>query len=492
MSEILEKSKDLAPKNAAFLRILELAYRGGARFYIQSNDLENKEWVAEYASLYSKIYPPQPNYVIRLDFFKQNPLALIHPIEDNYLGFVALRPGPKRTIVECTIKPPNGNASHFLLCKITSRTKYPVDDSHFQDAEIKDYCPFLQQDNVIGVCAHACLKMVSGILKSNFIGCADMTFEEISQKIQLMPSFGKSHLPSSGLREDQLFSVLESMGTDPQLIQFDQGREKSGQKLTFDQVVYPYIESGIPVLGGINVESAGHAIIVVGHTFDKDSWWQKVERDYYPTLTSGTTWTPSYIWSPEFIIQDDNFGSYLSVSRFILRTAIRSILIPLPKSCHILLSGYYAESLASSYLQNKSLRHGIYSGSQVVEPWRSILKEIWEKGISRKIVLRPLIISKENFLTHINTVLPAEIVNIYSHLNLPPWIWSIEISTLELYPEHQKIGEILLNPTYPENLIQNGTEPLLAIRIFDVVASNNTFSTGTLREPVKIYTRASY
>jgi|GEM_PF-1561547 hypothetical protein len=491
-SSILKISHELGVISQPFKRALEIAYRAGARHCLQWKDYENLEWRAESQILYSHVYPPQPDYVIRLDFFRSNPIK-DQDKDAGHIGYVCLRPGPKLTVVECTVKPPSDVANHYLLCTSTCKTKYPISDTEFIDTEITGACTFVQQDGAAGVCAHACLRIMSLSLSCSYSGCDAMTVEEIQKKAALMPLLEGSHMPSSGLREAEIAAVVEEMKATPHLYWFEKGQEER-MHLTFEQVVYPYIESQIPVMVCIDTEKdERHVVVVVGHTFDRDSWWQQAEIGYYPTLAGGTTWIPSYMWSPEFIVHDDNFGPYLSVSRTLLRLTTSSIIIPIPQSCHVFLTGYQAESLAANYLTSTMFCKYILQETYIKTLWRNLVEEI-ETGSN--LVLRPLLVSREALITHLaSSEISQQLVEIYKQAKLSPWVWLIEVSVPQLYSQRKKIGEIIINASYPWQHIQTGIEPLIALRIFDVIILSENFAQPQLtkdRHPTSVLTRVTF
>lgn len=490
-SDVIRVSQELAEQSQPFLRSLELAFRAGARYYLQWYDRQNPEWMAEHKLLYSHVHPPQPDYLIRLDFFSSNPLRESNS-KGKYIGYVSLRPGPIRTVAECAIQPPIDTKNHYLLCKSTWETSYQVSEVEYVQTKVHETCPFVQQDAVAGICAHACIRTISLLLGYNFEGCNAMTVESIQERVATMPLLEGSHLPSTGLTEFEIVTVVEAMGAAPDLYLFEEGRERR-RHLTLEQVIYPYIESGIPVMVGIETEEESHGIVVIGHTFDQDSWWQQAEIGYFPTLAGGTTWIPSYMWVPEFIIQDDNFGPYLSASRTLLGLTTRSIIVPTPKSCHVFLPGYQAESLAANYLASSELYQYILQRTQVSNLWRKLIEKIQRQG---GMVLRPILISKEALADHVCGVrLSQQLSEIYQQADLSPWVWLVEVSVPEIYSQRQKIGEIIINPSYPAQLIQTGIEPVLALRIFDVVVTGTNFAEPRITtdcQPVSVLMRPTF
>ena len=481
---------EIGGENQPLFRILELVYRSGARYCLIWDDSNNDEWNAEYRTLYSKIYPPLPTPVVRMDFFSENPIS--ESESGQYFGYVSLRPGPMRTVVESIVRTPPGLKNHYLLCGGKFETEYPNQHGNYVKNTIKDACPFVQQDGVLGICAHASIRMLSMILACNYNNCKTMTVKDIQEKVAAMPLLEGSHLPSTGLASFEIVNAIEGMGASAILYLFEQGRERT-HGLSIERVVYPYVESGIPVIVGIETENAGHAVLVVGHPFDRDSWWQEAELGYFPSLGTGISWIPSYAWTPEFIIQDDNFGPYMSCPRTLLGLTTQHVIIPTPPTCPVFLPGYAAESFAAGYLYSGQISRYFLSHTNTTEPWRDILSGMFS---TRNVVLRPLLVTKEDFLGHLNNIgLSNETSQVYKNADLSPWVWLVEISVPKLYSNQLKIGEILLNPTYPIQHILKGEEPLLGMRLLDVVCGDNQFaSVGITNDiaPVPVLSRTSF
>lgn len=471
-ADIFDLYKEIGGESQPLFRIMELAHRAGARYCLQQNDSSNDEWIAEYSGLYSKIYPQVPNYVMRLDFLSADPAKCK---DYDYYGYVSIRPGPMRTVVESIVVPPSTktSGSHFLLCKGDFETTYTDHSGNHVTKIIKNACPFVQQDGVIGICAHASIRMLSMILACNYHTCRKLTIKDIQDKVTVMPLLEGSHLPSTGLASFEIVSAIEGMEAAAVLYLFEKGRERT-RGLSIERVIYPYVESGLPVIVGIETLNAGHSVLVVGHTFDVDSWRQLAEYGYYPSSPSETNWIPSYLWTPEFIIQDDNFGPYMSCPRTILGIFAQHVIVPIPNDCPVFLPGFAAEAYAYCYLSSELTTPYFLAQTRSDVPWRDVFTSIFDKGNA---VLRTLLVKKETFIKHLNDVhASSELTQVYEAATLPSWVWLVEISVPGLYSDCQKVGEILINPTYPVQHVRKGDEPLLAMRLFDVVSIGNEFT----------------
>ena len=71
----------------------------------------------------------------------------------------------------------------------------------------------------------------------------------------------------------------------------------------------------------------------------------------------------------------------------------------------------------------------------------------------------------------------------------------VEVSFPELYSNHEKIGEVILNPSYPSPHLMTSLEPLLSLRIFDVTVIRSDFTNPKKTPdigPVRIIERPTF
>ena len=112
------------------------------------------------------------------------------------------------------------------------------------------------------------------------------------------------------------------------------------------------------------------------------------------------------------------------------------------------------------------------------------------------IVLRPILITKDTISTHLEKLgLSQSLGDMYRQIESPEWVWFVEISTPELYSQRKKIGEMIINASYPEVHIQTGLEPLMALRIFDIVVLEADFDNHqiiSVRKPVQVLERGTF
>jgi hypothetical protein len=97
------------------------------------------------------------------------------------------------------------------------------------------------------------------------------------------------------------------------------------------QDVYGFIESGLPVIAVIKTDRGLHAITVIGHTFDKNSWRAMADVGYFSRSDSAQpVFLPSVTWIENLIVVDDNFGPYHFFHSRDLESMVVAMFVPLP------------------------------------------------------------------------------------------------------------------------------------------------------------------
>jgi len=120
--------------------------------------------------------------------------------------------------------------------------------------------PFIEQDQQVSACATAAIWAASACcfdrLGLGYFSTTEITEIATSTDIKSGRSF-----PSEGLAVSQMLWALRTMGYDPLLYEdFDYESAK--------HTIYTYVESGIPVICGIELTEGKHAITIIGHTYN--------------------------------------------------------------------------------------------------------------------------------------------------------------------------------------------------------------------------------
>jgi len=221
--------------------------------------------------------------------------------------------------------------------------------------------------------------------------------------------------------------------------------------MLFYRTLYYYIESGIPVVAGM--QGKEHALTVLGHI-----------SDYAQSFTSNRIHSADFLKG--MIVNDDNFMPYQTLLSGTKRNEdhvsphslkdLDNFIVPLYEK--IYLSAEHVDSLFAEILAHSQLG----------------LKSLSPKFFSEKIIMRIFLTSSKSFKMFREQHPPAHhLKDLYLQLSMPKFIWVCELSTPKLFP-NQIVGEILWDATashkdrysfilihYPEHIIINDRDSLV-------------------------------
>ncbi len=436
---------------------------------INENYQDNEEWQAEYEKKYKNIFNPSDKgiskFATKIDFFKgkiesitQLPDFDKESNKEKYLGYLILRPLPTQKVCEAMIKTPEGRnpTTYFLTCK--SEFSSEINGNKFKI----ESTPFIQQDGLTGVCAHACLKMALYYLIQQFPTFKDKErklptlpeIDEISQEIMLDTPISTHR--ASGLWIPHIRKVIKEANCNSLIYDFTK-QERDGMlfyEYEPDELIYWYMESGFPVIIGFQTEESGHAVVVIGHTFNANAWWPEAKTDYYrKVFPDRPHCLESFAWT-NFIIHDDNFGPYLTTpTQFPLVTIIA---IPIPEEIEINILPEEAEKIAYSKIEPETFFSKIkITPEDFKEKTIQWIELFWKHFAEGKLVLRTFLMESEKFKENFQRTdgIPSIIKKVYDEIPLPEKIWVTEISIPELFAhKRMRLGEIIIDPTCPTNI----------------------------------------
>ena len=115
-------------------------------------------------------------------------------------------------------------------------------------------------------------------------------------------------LPSNGLTINQISYALREFGFGTRIY------AREFYKEDFDNITYHYIESGIPVVLGLETDALGHATIAVGRNSKRKDINSKTKRESI-TIDGGVVNFIDFAETiDKLIIQDDNLSPYSELS----------------------------------------------------------------------------------------------------------------------------------------------------------------------------------
>ncbi len=445
----------MSPQSVAFGRILALVEDAGCKSIAIENEPHEDEYGSEYSAFFSRVLTTsERRHPTRFHFFDRNVESEDEAVREakSYLGFCDLRPTPAGTVsmafLDQTVFIKTNKDYVYLLC--SKPFKVPLGE---HSIEIQGF-PFIQQDGRIVRCAQAALASVS-----QFYEIGGFTGPDITDYADELPSGARS-IPSRGLTVEQIGHVLKKMDRFP--IVYDFTRTPEDPDITTlqhrEQLIYRYVESGIPVIIGIEAGNEMHAMVVIGHTFSPDSWLAETSQRYYDQPRTGTLCHCCTNWIERFVVQDDNLGPYTLVPSFLLQHALcKLIIVPLPPN--VFLTGEEAEMFAADLLCPQS---GDFS-EETLEWIATYHKEnnsvdadtlFWhqqfhDQAHSNELVLRTYLMPSCSWLEHQKNI-PSfvQYEDLLQDLPLPDYVWVVEVSWPQIYRHKRRIcGEMVLDAT---------------------------------------------
>lgn len=444
-------------------RLIQLAFRNECRYVATLEDARSVQWAEESSILYGDIaHQLQDDKVQLLLFLKsqvKDETELRNAIASGrVVGYAILRPRPLGSVVEAFIAPPASSDIHYITCQSRATFALPNVSEKLEVSLVG--LPFMQQDGAVSRCADASLWMASSLVSKahpEWTDCKVLTHDVVADALQYFPAIGSRRMPSGGLNTMEMMLAFERSGYNPVPYDFDTDAKKAKS----DHTVYRWIESGIPVILCLQLEKDQHTVVVCGHTFDPDAWWPGARTDYFPSLASEDRWLSSSLWATQYLVLDDNYGPMLAMTRGSLRTRSYKAIVPVPKSAKIHLTPEDAETIAALFLFRAARFATVPVGAAA--PWLELLEKAVQQP-DKRFVLRTLLVKSADFLEAVGASYSTAVREISEGLQVPDFLWLVEVSLPEIYGDKLKLGEIVLNPMIPWNLFQK-LQPYLWVNL---------------------------
>lgn len=360
------------------------------------------DYLSNYYIFYSKKLKVFPKCSYRLLLFVDNELTEL-------IGYIALRPTYEGTRFGRSYIEPQyiiSNPSFLIL----SDNKV-----HFQAGEtILKAFPHMKQEGDVAVCAHVALWSVIRSFTNRFHRYPEIKLGELVEMIQPL---SQRHIPSHGLTPAQISDVFLKLGLSPVI----RSNSVSTPYGITDEVL-SYIESGIPIIGLITERE--HAVAIIGCSSPKltNIDFQNLPPRMFEDFADkeGKPLRTNVILATKFIshmvVNDDNYFPYRILSR-------------LPQKGDI--SSYTMRAINYAVIP-------LYPRIQLVyNDVRISFLALWKTGIydwSEKIVARIFLTSANTYREYVNQNSAAfgrDLKNIVVHLEMPKFIWVVEVSSPE-------------------------------------------------------------
>ena len=363
---------------------------------------------------------------------------LIEKLNENYLGFIVIRPLPLHLWGRSILSPKAFKNNDFVCCLANINTS--TNGVKFNVAGF----PHSSQDSEMITCAETTLWSIMEYFGNRYPEYKPVLPSRINRTLSNI-SFERQ-MPSHGLTSLQMSFALKD---------FDFGvRIYSSKEYgnNFNRIISYYIESGIPIIGLIsNTQNQGHAIILIGRECNIENRIDSLHRSDERSI-NGTKIkiTDSADISKNIVIIDDNhppyqlapldrITSYYAQPSF-LNMSLYSVIVPL-------YSKVYLEAAKARFLLFALFKEDKFN---------------WNWGIN-EIVLRFFLTSSRSFKDEIvkDISLNAQVKELIIEKTMPKFIWVAEISDKTLFKQKKCNGLIVLDATEfnPRNSLIFGIQP---------------------------------
>ena len=430
---------DVVRNTIRHLRVLD------AKSYVLESPYIDRDYSADYAHFYARTFRAHERHCKRLHFFSRDisPL-LLQPLSTevlkqlgglgkDYCGFCVVRPLSTAPIGRTVLRArlPGG---FNMEAAVTCRADF---DSHLLGVPLQvTGTSFLQQDSRVGACAQVAIwtgmRHMHARHNYNWVSVADITGFAGPPSVTEAVSLPNA---SDRLSSHAMVRAIAEAGYQPLVI----------PRPDIGRAILPYVESGIPVILGLNTGTGlGHAVTVVGRVFAKQEAPTKHAVDYVPAYIVHDDQSGPYMWLPanekaseKFGFNDDTITRQTPGGPIELNVACHGVLGIALMSTRVFSTAARAEHNAWS--QINEILEALPSARQALAEYNvpvneELMDELQSAHRADRIVLRTYLTSAAGYRRHLaqgsaSDCLKAALLD----LHLPHFTWITEISTIDSY-----------------------------------------------------------
>lgn len=416
----------------------------------------DRDYADAYGKLYGRGFHTYRRFPYRLHFFAQ-PLKSgleLHvdslqsekerwqTLQDKYLGFAVIRPSKPDTIGRAVVRPPcSQNHDCFILCQ---------DEFGLNLAGLPlraKGCAFMEQDGMVGACATAAVWIAHMALYKQR-GLPTFSTTSITELADATYPSPQRVFPSEGLSIEQIGVAMKRMGHETIAVDLE-----SADKEAVKCWLYYYVESGIPVVLGVETPDGTHAVTLVGHSIKSPLTEEAIEP--FPE-SDNDHFYPASDWAEEFVMHDDQRGPYRLIKVVAGKKTSSALEVQdLPKrpikNRRFDLLGGVVPLPQHVYLSAEDALNKVITALEFIRDESGVQVQFIGEN---RIVLRHFLIDSNEFKSSCDTVargMPMTLVLLNQKRHLPRYVWLTEISTLPMWNtgvrDRRIVGEILVDPT---------------------------------------------
>ena len=455
----------------------------GVESYVLEDPYIDRDYSADYLEFYARTFRTHSRHCKRVHFFSNDISPLLsspltterlrhfsQTVSASYCGFCVIRPLPTapigRTVLLARVRD-----SLDTEATVTCRADFEVNllgvRVHVTGT------PFLQQDARVGACAQVAIwvgmRHVHARYGHGWVSVADIT------RFATPAATGEAaSLPpgSDSLTAESMIRGISEAGYQPLCFR--------GDKIYRD--ILPYVESGIPVILGLNIGGQiGHAVTVIGRVFAKLERPTNCPIDYVPAYIVHDDQGGPYMWLP----MDEKASSTHSftgdtVNRFTQELNVRChatfavALMPTRVFSTAVAADLFARYRIEETLTNMANTRQLLTKRDIPVNER-LLDELQSAHRDDRVVLRTYLTSAAGYRRHLASGTASDgIKDMLLRLHLPHFTWITEISTTGSYnnasPGMRRIyGHMVLDATSTGR----GGDGMLMLHLPGFVVTNN-------------------
>lgn len=404
---------------------------------------------------------------IRVSLFKSeiNAEEFLNPehhdvLNEKYLGYFTIRPTINALFGRSTINPLAFERNNFKICKCKiNNLVYGV------KVETEGF-PHSSQDGETIKCAETTIWALLEYFGNKYPEYKPTLPARIHQELERF-SFQRQ-LPSTGLTMDQISFALKQFGFGTRVYSFDPFEED------MYSIIDSYVESGIPLILGLQSGNIGHVIIAVGKVYKKIMQWKEVKESRIKINGKETIYYETTNIPAKYVVQDDNMVPY------------RVISLDNPGE-------HYDDEDCSKYEVDSAvvpLYPKIYLEAVVAK--KLMLQVITDPTVGFKFaegfVFRYYLASSRSFKSHIGKL--GEMAKVLKNniliTKMPKFIWCGEIYTQNSFngPTKEALGLVVLDATEAN---QESIDTLIFAGYPDRCITMNDNNFVTLQHPLEKY-----
>lgn len=344
-------------------------------------------------------------------------------LNNKFLGFFVLRPTINALFGRSMISPKafEDNGYKISTCK-TSCLVYGV------KLEVEGF-PHSSQDGETIKCAETTIWALMEYFGNKYPEYKPALPAKIHQALERFSY--QRQLPSNGLTMDQISFALKEFGFGTRVYAYD----AYGDSL--NEIIDSYVESGIPVIVGLQSGNIGHVIIAIGKQYGSKNDWTDIKANQVKLTGSDIGRIETSSIPAQYVVQDDNLIPYRLINLDLpgehyddedsSNYEIDSIVVPLyPK---IYLEAVVAKELVIQVLEDRNVGY----------------------DFGNDFVFRFYLTSSRSFKNHVAKIadMGIDLKNNILITKMPKFIWCGEIYTQEGFDQDDKkaIGIVILDAT---------------------------------------------